>query len=179
LSASTGTTRGSAGRSVGPSTARAAALRGTLSLALGGWIGAWGFFAFGVSRLAFRVLPGDVAGNLAGSLLHTLHLGGAAAAFTTAAVLWALGRRGAVVVVPVVLGLVCVGSELWLSPAVAALRPSTLGAASTEETQTRFRLLHGLSLGLFMLIHLASFALLGWITWLEARDRESAASQGQ
>lgn len=149
-----------------------------LWLALGGWIGAWGFFAFGVSRVAFRVLPGDVAGNLAGSLLHSLHLGGATAAFLTAAALWMLGRRGTVVIVPVVLGLVCIGSELWLSPAVAALRPSSLGAASTEEAQSRFRLLHGLSLGLFMLIHLASVALLGWVSWLEARDREPATSRG-
>lgn len=158
---------------------REAALRSVLWLALGGWIGAWAFFAFVVSRIAFRVLPGDVAGNLAGSLLHVLHLGGAVAALAAAMALAALGRRGAVVAIPIALAVLCVGSELLLSPAVAALRPSTLGAANTEETQTRFRLLHGISLGLFMLIHLASVALLGRIAWLEARDHEPAAARGR
>lgn len=148
-----------------------AALRGTLWLALGSWIGAWGFFAFVVSRLAFKVLPGNVAGDLAGSLLHVLHLGGAMAALVTAASLAALGRRGFVVALPVILGLVSLTSELGLSPEIAMLRPSTLGAASTEATQSRFRLLHGLSLGLFMAVHLASVVLLGWVTWLETRDR--------
>lgn len=149
-----------------------AALRTTLWLALGGWVGAWGFFAFVVSRVAFKVLPGNVAGDLAGSLLHVLHLGGAVAGLVTAASLAALGRRGFVVVLPVILALVPLASELGLSPEIASLRPSTLGAASTEATQTRFSLLHGISLGLFMTVHLASVALLGWVAWLETRDRE-------
>ncbi|MBK7949901.1 MAG: hypothetical protein IPK00_14395 [Deltaproteobacteria bacterium] len=99
---------------------------------------------------------------------------GAGAALAAAGALAALGRRGAVVAIPVALALVCVGSELLLSPEIAALRPSTLGAANTEETQTRFRLLHGISLGLFMLIHLTSVALLGRVAWLETRDRAPA-----
>jgi len=153
------------------SPARTAALRGTLWLALGGWIGAWGFFAFVVSRVAFRILPGNVAGDLAGLLLHGLHLGGAAAALVTAAALAALGRRGMVVALPVVLAVICLASELLLSPEIAGLRPSALGAASTEATQSRFRILHGASLGLFMAVHGASVVLLGWIAWLEARDQ--------
>ncbi|MBY0399901.1 DUF4149 domain-containing protein [Myxococcota bacterium] len=157
---------------------REAGLRAVLWLSLGGWIGAWAFFAFVVSRIAFRVLPGDIAGNLAGSLLHVLHLGGAAAAFAVAFALWGLGRRGAIVLVPIALGLVCVGSELLLSPEVAALRPSTLGAANSLETQTRFRLLHGISLGLFMSIHVASITLLGRVAWLEARDHDAATRPG-
>lgn len=148
-----------------------AALRATLWLALGSWIGAWGFFAFVVSRLAFKVLPGNVAGDLAGSLLHVLHLGGAAAALVTAASLAALGRRGFVVAFPLILAVVSLASELGLSPEIATLRPSTLGAANTEATQSRFQLLHGLSLGLFMTVHLASIVLLGWVSWLETRDR--------
>lgn len=163
------------GRSLG----REAALRAVLWLALGSWIGAWGFFAFVVSRIAFQVLPGDVAGNLAGVLLRVLHLGGAAAALAAAAALIGLGRRGVIVAVPVALALICLGSEWLLSPEVAALRPSTLGSANTEETQTRFRLLHGISLGLFMAVHLASVALLARVAWLEARDREPAASRGR
>ena len=148
-----------------------AALRTALWLALGGWVGAWAFFAFVVSRVAFRVLPGNVAGDLAGSLLHVLHLGGAVAGLVTAASLAALGRRGFVVALPLILAVVSLASELGLSPEIAMLRPSTLGAANTEASQTRFRLLHGISLGLFMTIHLASVVLLGWVAWLETRDR--------
>jgi hypothetical protein len=150
-----------------------AAARGLLWLALGGWIGAWGFFAFVVSRLAFRVLPGDRAGDVAGALLHVLHLGGAAAGGIVAGCLLFLGRRGAIVAVPIVLGLIPLASELLLSPEIAALRPSALGASNTAETQARFRLLHGVSLGLFMLVHLGSLLLLGGLAWLEARDRSA------
>ena len=148
-----------------------AALKTVLWLALGGWVGAWGFFAFVVSRIAFRILPGNVVGDMVGALLHDLHYGGAVAGLVVAGTLAALGRRGWVVGLPVVLAILSAASELFLSPAIAAIRPSTLGAASTVEIQTRFRLLHGLSLGLFMAIHLASAVLVGWIAWLDTRDR--------
>lgn len=148
------------------------ALRTTLWLSLGSWVGAWGFFAFVVSRIAFKVLPGNVAGDLAGALLEVLHLGGAGAALVCAGALAGLGRRGLVVGFPILLAVVSVASELLLSPEIASLRPSTLGSANTADTQSRFRLLHGLSLGLFMLVHLASIGLVGWIAWLEARDQK-------
>lgn len=150
---------------------REAVLRTILWLALGGWVGAWGFFAFVVSRIAFGILPGNVVGDLVGALLHDLHFGGALAALVTAACLAGLGHRGWIVGLPLVLGVLSASSEILLSPAIAAIRPSTLGAASTEEIQTRFRLLHGLSLGLFMTIHLASVVLVGWIAWRDTRER--------
>lgn len=154
-----------------PSPAAEAAARALLWLALGSWIGAWGFFAFGVSRLAFQVLPGDVAGDMAGVLLRELHLGGGAAGLVVAGCLAYLGYRGSIVLVPVALGLVPLASELIISPEVAALRPSVLGADNTASTQARFRMLHGLSLGLFMLVHLGSVLLLGGLAWLETRSR--------
>lgn len=154
--------------------ARGTALRAGLWLSLGGWIGAWGFFAFVVSRLAFRVLPGDLAGDVAGALLHSLHLGGAVAGLAVAACGFGLGYRGWAVSLPVVLGLVSLASELFLSPEVAALRPSTLGPANTEASQTRFRVLHGISLGLFMVIHLASIVLSARFAWLETRNAHAA-----
>jgi hypothetical protein len=132
----------------------------TLWLSLGLWVGSWGFFAFVVSRVAFQVLPGDVAGDLAGLLLGRLHWSGAGFGVLAAAMAWRLDRRGWLFYVPLALGLACAASEFWLSPAVAAVRPSTLGAASTAETGSRFSMLHGLSLGLFMAIHAASIALL-------------------
>ena len=105
------------------------ALRSSLWLALGGWVGAWGFFAFVVSRIAFQVLPGDVAGDLAGELLAILHYGGAGAAFVVAGAGFALGRRGWVITLPIALGLICLASEFFLSPAVAEVRPSARLAA--------------------------------------------------
>ena len=150
-------------------------LRTALWLALGGWVGAWAFFAFVVSRLAFQVLPGDVAGDLAGALLATLHYGGAAAAFVVAGASVALGRRGWVVALPVVLGLLCLGSEIFLSPEVAAVRPSTLGAENTAETQQRFRILHAVSLGLFMAIHAATYILVWGQARLDTLDSRNEA----
>jgi len=150
-------------------------LRTSLWLAMGTWVGSWGFFAFVVSRIAFQVLPGDVAGDLAGALLAILHFGGAGAALVAAAAAAALGRRGLVVGLPVLLAIVCLASELWLSPEVAAVRPSTLGADSTMETQLRFQTLHRVSLGLFMLVHLASLILVWLYARLDTRDLASAA----
>lgn len=152
----------------------AAIARLALWLSLGLWVGSWAFFAFVVSRVAFRVLPGDVAGSLAGSLLAVLHIGGAVAAVVAAAASAALGRRGWLVALPLGLALLCIVSEVWLSPAVAAVRPSAIGAASTIETATRFRELHALSLGLFMAMHVASIALLARHAWLDARFARSS-----
>ena len=151
-------------------------LRTSLWLALGGWVGAWGFFAFVVSRIAFQVLPGDVAGDLAGDLLAILHFGGAAAAFVVAAASVGLGRRGLVVGLPIVLGLICLASEIFLSPEVAAVRPCTLGAANTEATQSQFRILHRLSLGMFMAIHAASIGLVWVQAKLDTQDIRTGAS---
>ena len=72
-------------------------LRSALWTISGAWIGSWAFFAFVVSRVTFKVLPGDVAGNLAGSLLTILHFGGVTAAFVAAGAAAALGRRGWVI----------------------------------------------------------------------------------
>lgn len=138
-------------------------------MSLGAWIGSWAFFAFVISRIAFQVLPGDVAGNLAGSLLTILHFGGAAAAFVAAGSAAALGRKGWVVALPVGLALICLASEFWISPEIAAVRPSTIGEASTLQSSERFRFLHRLSIGLFLAVHFASMVLVGLNARLDAR----------
>lgn len=150
-------------------------LRTSLWLALGGWVGAWAFFAFVVSRIAFQVLPGDVAGDLAGVLLSILHYGGAAAAFVVVGAGMGLGRRGWVIGLPLVLGVLCLASELLLTPEVAAVRPTRLGAENTVDTQQRFRVLHAASLGLFMAIHLASAVLIWGHARLETRAERGPA----
>jgi len=144
-------------------------IRSALWMSLGVWVGSWAFFAFVVSRIAFQVLPGDIAGDLAGSLLTVLHWGGAAAAVIAAGAAAALGRRGWPIALPMGLALICVVSELWLSPEIAAVRPSTFGEASSVLTGERFRLLHRLSLGLFLAVHFATIVLIGLHARLDAR----------
>jgi hypothetical protein len=144
-------------------------LRTVLWMSLGIWVGSWAFFAFVVSRIAFQILPGDVAGNLAGLLLEILHFGGAAAALVAAAAAAALGRRGWVIALPLGLALICLISELWISPGIAAVRPSTIGEASTLASGERFRFLHRLSIGLFLAVHFASVILIGLHARLDAR----------
>ena len=144
-------------------------LRSALWMSLAAWIGSWGFFAFVVSRIAFQVLPGDIAGNLAGSLLTILHYGGAVAALVVAGSAAALGRRGWLIIFPLVLALICVVSEFWISPEIAVVRPSTIGEASTMASGERFRFLHRLSIGLFLAVHFASMILIGAHARLDAR----------
>ena len=150
-------------------------LRFGLWTSLGAWVGSWAFFAFVVSRIAFQVLPGDVAGDLAGYLLTRLHWGGITAAFLAAGCAFGLGRRGWLINLPIGLALVCLFNELWISPEVALVRPSTLGAASTELTANRFRLLHRLSLGLFLAIHLASAFLIVGHARRDTREAKSTS----
>ncbi len=144
-------------------------LRTVLWMSLGIWVGSWAFFAFVVSRIAFQILPGDVAGNLAGLLLEILHFGGAVAALVAAGTAAALGRRGWVIALPLGLALICLLSELWISPGIAAVRPSTIGEASTLASGERFRFLHRLSIGLFLAVHFASIILIGLHARLDAR----------
>lgn len=148
--------------------------RAALWLSLGGWVGSWAFFAFVVSRVAFRVLPGDVAGDLAGMLLSSLHWSGAVLALIAAGAAAALGRGGWLVWVPIGLAVLCVGNELLISPAVASVRPSTLGAMATEATSRRFSVLHAISLGIFLGIHLASILLLFQHARVDARLSQRA-----
>jgi len=144
-------------------------LRTVLWMSLGIWVGSWAFFAFVVSRIAFQILPEDVAGNLAGLLLEILHFEGAAAALVAAGAAAALGRRGWVIALPLGLALICLISELWISPGIAAVRPSTIGEASTLASGERFRFLHHLSIGLFLAVHFASIILIGLHARLDAR----------
>jgi len=144
-------------------------LRTVLWMSLGIWVGSWAFFAFVVSRIAFQILPEDVAGNLAGLLLEILHFEGAAAALVAAGAAAALGRRGWVIALPLGLALICLISALWISPGIAAVRPSTIGEASTLASGERFRFLHHLSIGLFLAVHFASIILIGLHARLDAR----------
>jgi hypothetical protein len=152
-----------------PSLASQTFARTVLWMSLAAWVGSWGFFAFVVSRVAFRVLSGDVAGDLAGILLAYLHWGGVAMGLVVAAASAALGRRGGLVALPIVLAVLCLASELLLAPEIAAVRPSTLGAVATEASSQRFGWLHALSLGLFLGIHAVTIVLVFIHARLDAR----------
>jgi hypothetical protein len=144
--------------------------RSALWMSLGVWVGSWAFFAFVISRIAFQILPGDVAGDLAGTLLGILHFGGAAAAIVAAGAAAALGRRGVFIVLPMGLALICLISEIWITPGIAAVRPSAIGPTSTVESAELFRHLHQLSIGLFLAVHLGSIVLIVLHARLDARQ---------
>ena len=158
---------------------RESVLRSALWLGLGSWIGSWAFFAFVVSRVAFRVLPGNIAGDLAGILLTTLYEWGTVAALVSAGSAFALGRRGGLVWLPLGLALICLFSHLWLLPQIAAVRPSLIGEAATMATGQRFQLLHRVSLGLFMAVHFVSILLVVAHARWDAREADRRRSAGK
>ena len=103
---------------------------------------------------------------------------------------WALGhslpsssrasRFGWLVWLPIGLATLAVLSEVLLSPAIVAIRPSAIGALATEETSRRFGALHALSIGLFLAIHAVSIALFIGHARCDARDQAlTAAAEGR
>ncbi|MBW2359542.1 MAG: DUF4149 domain-containing protein [Deltaproteobacteria bacterium] len=138
-----------------------AALRSTLWLVLGGWVGAWVFFAFGVSTTAFRVLPStELAGLVVGPLLAGLHVYGAAAGIVLAAVTLGLGRGPLLAAVPVLLAALCSYSELGVTGEIDSIREQVSGPAATFEATQRFGVLHRRSLALFGAVGIGAFGLL-------------------
>lgn len=136
------------------------ALRSSLWLVLGGWVGAWFLFAFGVAIVAFRVLPTpELAGQVVGPLLGGLHLYGAAAGVLLAVVALALGRGPALAAAPLVLAALCIYSELGITAEIEAIRPQAFGAEATIEATQRFGVLHRRSMGVFTVVGIGAIAL--------------------
>jgi hypothetical protein len=137
-----------------------AALRGLLWVCLGGWIGAWAFFAFAVAPTAFRVLPSsELAGDLVGPLLATLHLSGAGAGIALAVLAAALHRRGLLVVLPLALSAICLVSHFGVSAAIVQVRPENLGPGTAPEAAARFAQLHRISVLLYATVGLGALLL--------------------
>ena len=121
----------------------ALALRATLWLVLGSWLGAWLLFAVGVAPTAFRVLPSsEIAGSLVGPLLRLLHLSGIAAGLGLACLTAVLGRSRMLIVLPLVLAGLCALSEFWITASIAVIRPEAFGVGATAEAAARFSSLH-------------------------------------
>lgn len=136
------------------------ALRATLWLVLGSWLGAWLLFAVGVAPTAFRVLPSsELAGSLVGPLLRLLHLSGIAAGFGLAGLAAALGRGRLLLALPVALASLCAISEFWITASITTIRPEAFGPGSTADAAARFSSLHSASRTVYSTIGVGLIAL--------------------
>jgi len=135
-------------------------LRAISWLLLGGWSGTWVFFAFVVAPTAFRVLPStQIAGQLIGPVLATLHLYGAAAGVALAALAWGLSRTGLCVWLPLAMSALCLVSHFGVTAQIEAIRPLAFGPEGSPGMAARFQLLHQLSMGIYSAVGLAGFVL--------------------
>jgi hypothetical protein len=148
-----------------------ASLRAALWLLLGGWIGAWVFFAFVVAPTAFRVLPTtQVGGQLVGPVLRALHLYGAGAGVALAALAWGLARSGVGLWIPLAMSALCLVSHFGVTAQIEAIRPLVFGPAGSPEIAARFQLLHRLSMGIYTAVGGAGFLLVAIHARADARD---------
>lgn len=119
-----------------------------LWLLLGGWIGAMLLFGAVVARAAFVAVPDPgIAAHLIGRVLGPLQLSGIGLALVLSALGGSLERGRAVVVLPLLLGVLCAVNHFGVSPAVAAIDIADPALAATAGT--RFARLHQLSVWLF------------------------------
>ena len=125
-------------------------LQSLYRLILGTWLGAWILFAFVVAPTAFRVLPGsEVAGQLVGPILDTLHLSGIGAGVALA-VLAGLGRQGSLRLgLPLLLAVICAVSQFGITAAIDAVRPEAFGPNANAEAAASFAQLHEWSRNLY------------------------------
>lgn len=136
------------------------ALRSTLWLALGGWVGSWSLFALVIARLAFRVLPSpEIAGHLIGPTLDVLHWYGAAAGAALAVLALVLRRGRVLVALPLALSAACLVSQLGVTPRMEALHDLAFGPAGNVEAAARYRHLHGISMAIFSAVLSGAIAL--------------------
>ena len=139
---------------------RAVALRTTLWLTLGGWIGAWAFFALVLARLVFQVLPSpEAAGHLVRPVLDVLHWYGIVAGLVLAVLAVLLGRGRLLIGLPLVLTLGCLATQLVVTPRLEAIRDLAFGPDGNVEASAEYRRLHGVSMAIFTSVLLGAIAL--------------------
>lgn len=136
------------------------ALRSLLWLALGGWVGSWGLFAFVIARLAFRVLPSpEVAGHLVAPTLEILHWYGAATGVALAALALVLRRGRLLAVLPLALSVACLVTQLGVTPRMEAVHDHAFGPGGSVEAAAEYRRLHGVSMAIFSTVLSGAIAL--------------------
>jgi len=146
-----------------------------LWLLLAGWVGAWGTFAFVIAPSAFTVLPTRLAGDLVSPVLRSLHYYGIAAGLGLAVIGGLVEGRGKLALgLPLVLVLLCVLSQFYVTAEIAAVRPSeALAAGGLVDSAGRFALFHRVSELLFALVGLGALALLVFHARADARSVDS------
>lgn len=137
------------------------ALRTTLWLLLGGWVGSWGLFGLAVAPTAFRVLPSEIAGSVVGPILSSLHLYGLVAGLGLAALAAVLERGKILVVLPLVLAAACAYSQFGVSAEIAEIRDGAFGPDGDLESAARWTTLHRLSMGIYLSISACIAAMVG------------------
>ncbi len=144
----------------GSSRAGAVTVRSVLWLALGGWVGAWTCFSLLVAPVAFRVLPGELAGKLVGPVLGSLHLAGAAAALVVAVATAWLGRGPRLAGLALLLGAGSLANEWIVTARITALRPLAFGPDGNAAAAAAFYRLHTVSMVVFGAVLLGAIALM-------------------
>jgi hypothetical protein len=147
-------------------------LHACLWLLLGGWIGGFGLFALVIARTAFEVLPStEVAGRLVGPVLTALNLYGAAAGMGVAAIAFAMGRSRLLQLLPLALAMACLYTQFGVTAEINEIQPFISGPEGTVEAAARWNQLHQRSMGIFSVVWLGTFTLLG----LNAHEDAKAA----
>lgn len=152
------------------------ALRTLHWLLLGGWVGSWCFFALVLARLAFRVLPSaEVAGQLIGPTLATLHWYGVFAGVALAGIAALAGRGKLRVALPLALAAACLVNEFGVTPQLTTLRDLAFGSDGNLESARLYRQWHGVSMSIFSLVLLGAIALVGLTTRNEVAQTPDSA----
>ncbi len=145
-------------------------LRSCLWLLLGGWFGSYLLFGTVVAPTAFAVLPStELAGNLVGLVLTKLHIYGALAGVALALVSRSLGRGPLLVTAPIALSALCLYSHFGVSAQLTEIRDLSFGPDGAAEVAAHFRVLHQVSLALFIGIGIAVTALIGFHARADSR----------
>ena len=147
------------------------ALRTSLWLLLGGWVGAWMFFGAVVAPTAFRTLPStEIAGTLVGPILTVLHLYGAAAGVGLALLAQGLGRGLLLRTLPLAMSALCLYTHFGVTAEIAEIRDLAFGSGGSSDAAVRFRSLHELSLRIFIGLGVAALGLTGLHSWADTRE---------
>lgn len=128
-------------------------LQTTSWLLLGGWLGAWGFFAFDVAPTAFQQLYAQgSAGSVVAPLLANLHNFGIFAGLGLAVLAAIRGQGWLLVALPLALAALCGASEYLVTPAINEVQPRSFGESQEIEAANRFSQLHEASRTIFGIV---------------------------
>lgn len=138
---------------------REALLRPALWVILGAWLGGLVYFGAGVAPALLRHAPSPLAGDLVRATLLVLDWWGVLAGLSLGLLAWFLRRGPLAIGLPVAMTVLCLLSQLWIAPAIAAARPGAPENHNESGVALRFRNLHRVSVSLYGGTALGAFAL--------------------